>query len=97
MFVSDRSFFNCIYLIDGSEPGEFQFIMSGQGNEELTKKHGPMRAGKDVIGMLNLNYMRISPLYDEHGEELVGSLLEQVVSMNPAGSMPEWLKVKMIV
>jgi len=39
MLVSNRSFFNCYYEIDGSEPGEYQFIVSGCGNEHLENKY----------------------------------------------------------
>jgi hypothetical protein len=33
VLVFNRSFFNCYYQIDGSEPGEYTFMVSGWGNE----------------------------------------------------------------
>ena len=35
IMISNRSFFNTYYHIDGCEPGEYQFIVSGLGNEKF--------------------------------------------------------------
>jgi hypothetical protein len=46
-----------------------------------------------VIGTLNLNYILVKPLIDEH-EDIIGTRIEQVISVNPNGSVPEWMKKK---
>lgn len=74
--ISNRSFFNCYYEIDGSEPGEYQFIVSGWGNEFLATKYAKM-AGKNVIGTVNINYIGIRP-YKNHYGEVVGTFVQQV-------------------
>ena len=65
--VRHRSFFNTYYHIDGSEPGEYQFIVSGLGNEDYAKKYERL-VGMDVLGMMNIYYMGVYPLIDENGE-----------------------------
>lgn len=62
--IKNRSFFNTYYHIDGREPGEYQFIVSGIGNEEFIKKH-KRKAKKDVIGHILLNYIGVRPIRDE--------------------------------
>ena len=37
--ITNRSFINCYYEIDGSEPGEYTFIISGLGNEFYEKRY----------------------------------------------------------
>lgn len=59
--ISNRSFFNTYYHIDGSEPGEYQFMVSGVGNEEFAKKHSRI-VGKDVIGTIHLNFIGVRPI-----------------------------------
>lgn len=67
LLVSNRSFFNCYYEIDGSEPGEYQFMASGWGNEHLELKYAKI-VGKDVVGTVNLNYISIKPVRNHFGE-----------------------------
>ena len=55
-------------------------------------KHGS-KAGKDTVGHLHLNYIGITPLYDEDG--MIGTQVYQVVSIDYRGSMPDWLRNKM--
>lgn len=50
--------------MDGCEPGEYQFIVSGLGNEEFIKKH-KRKAKKDVIGQIHLNYIGVRPIRDK--------------------------------
>ena len=88
--LSNRSFFNTYYHIDGCEPGEYQFIASGHGNEEFVRKHAAL-AGKDVIGEMNINYIGIRPARNYRGE-IYGTFLQQVQSINPAGMIMEWMK-----
>ena len=64
--IKNRSFFNTFYHIDGSEPGEYQFIVSGVGNEDVIKKYGHL-AGKDVIGCIQMNYWSVTPARDHRG------------------------------
>ena len=91
--ISNRSFFNCYYEIDGSEPGEYQFIVSGWGNEFLEHKYAKL-AGKNVIGTININYLGIRPYKNSYGE-VVGTHIQQVQSINPNGSLPDMIKSKM--
>lgn len=90
--ISNRSFFNCYYEIDGSEPGEYQFIVSGWGNDFLANKYAKL-AGKNVIGTVNINYIGIRP-YKNHYGDIVGTYVQQVQSINPNGSLPDMLKSK---
>lgn len=90
--LSNRSFFNTYYHVDGCEPGEYQFITSGHGNEDFVRKHAAC-AGKDVIGEMNINYIGIRPARNFRGE-IYGTFLQQVQSINPAGMIMEWMKTK---
>ncbi len=74
--LSNRSFFNTYYHIDGCEPGEYQFVISGHGNEEFVRKHAAC-AGKDVVGEMNINYIGIRPARNYRGE-IYGTFLQQV-------------------
>ena len=65
--ITNRSFYNCYYEIDGSEPGEYIFIVSGWGNEFYQNKYAKM-AGRDVIGITNLNYFSIKPFKNHYGD-----------------------------
>ena len=46
--------------------------------------------------MVNLNYMGIKPIRNQHGD-ILGTHLQQVQSINPNGSLPEWYKKKKAV
>ena len=53
-------------------------------------------AGKDVIGDMHINYIGIIPLVDTEDEEVVvGTQIQQVLSVDARGSMPDWVKNKM--
>lgn len=73
LLVSNRSFFNTQYHIDGSEPGEYQFIVSGLGNQAYAKKHIKL-CKSDVIGTVNMNYLGIKPIFDRDGD-IVGTFV----------------------
>ena len=90
--VSNRSFFNTYYYIDGCEPGEFQFIVSGRGNEHFAEKH--MRsAGRDVVGLMHLNMHNIKPIRNKDFE-VIGTFVQQVQRVDLGGSIPDWYKKK---
>lgn len=74
--MSNRSFFNTYYHIDGAEPGEYQFIVSGKGNDEFEKKYKE-RIRRDVLGRVNINYLGIKPIRNQHGD-ILGTHLQQV-------------------
>jgi len=59
--INNRSFFNTYYHIDGCEPGEYQFIISGRGNEAFAKKHARI-ANRDVIGIIDINLFSVRPI-----------------------------------
>jgi hypothetical protein len=61
IMISNRSFFNTYYHIDGCEPGEYQFIVSGRGNEHFVEKHSRL-AGRDVVGIVDMNYIGVRPI-----------------------------------
>lgn len=90
--MSNRTFFNCYYEIDGSEPGEYQFMASGWGNEKIEQKYARL-AAKDVIGTVNINYIGIKPVRNHYGE-VTGTHLTQVQSVNMNGSLPDMYQSK---
>lgn len=59
--INNRSFFNAYYQIDGCETGEYQFIVSGVGNEAFAKKHARL-ANRDVIGLIHINFIGVRPI-----------------------------------
>ena len=90
--ISNRSFFNTYYHIDGSEPGEYQFIVSGRGNEEFARKHARV-AGKDVIGIVLLNFIGVRPIRNSD-YDVIGTFVQQVQRVDLGGSIPDWYKKK---
>ena len=64
--VISRSFFVTMYHIEGEEPGEYQFIMSGRGNEDYARRHENLTA-KTIVAMMHINYIGIKPLIDDEG------------------------------
>ena len=72
----ERSFYNTYYEIDGSEPGEYQFMASGLGNTHIQKKFATL-SKNHVIGMMHLNYIAIKPVIGAHGST-VGTHLTQI-------------------
>ena len=74
--ISTRSFFNTYYHIDGCEPGEYQHIASGRGNEEFIEKHKRL-AGRDVIGNILINFISVRPVRNKE-YQIVGTFIQQV-------------------
>ena len=72
--ITNRSFFNTYYHIDGAEPGEYQFIVSGLGNEKFAIKHARV-AKKDVIGRVDLNFIGVRPLRNKEFD-IVGTSVQ---------------------
>jgi len=91
--MRNRSFYNTYYEIDGSEPGEYTFIVSGWGNEPFQQKYKKI-SRKDVVGVINLNYYNIRPVRNHYGD-IVGTHVQQVQSVNLNGSIPDMYKSKM--
>lgn len=89
----NRSFFNCYYEIEGSEPGEYIFVSSGWGNEQWAQRFKRVTK-RDVVGTLNLNYYSIRPVKNHYGD-VIGTQLQQVNSINLGGSIPDMFKSKM--
>lgn len=90
--INNRSFFNTYYHIDGCEAGEYQFIVSGVGNEEFVKKH-KRKANRNVIGLIHVNYIGVRPIRNSDFE-IVGSFVQQVQRIDLGGSIPNWYKKK---
>ena len=90
--ISNRSFFNTYYHIDGAEPGEYQFIVSGVGNEDFAQKHANL-VKKDVVGRIELNFINIRPLRNQDFD-IVGTFVQQVMRVDFGGSIPNWYKKK---
>ena len=90
--IKNRSFFNTYYHIDGCEPGEYQFIVSGKGNEEFAKKHASI-AGSDVVGIIDINFIGVRPIRN-NDNEVVGTFVQQVQRVDLGGSIPDWYKKK---
>ena len=90
--INNRSFFNTYYHIDGCEPGEYQFIVSGQGNEKFAKKHARV-AGRDVIGRIDINFIGVRPIRNKD-YEVVGTFVQQVQRVDLGGSIPDWYRKK---
>lgn len=74
LLITNRSFFNTQYHIEGSEPGEYQFIVSGIGNDQYAKKHSKV-CKSDVVGLFNMNYLGIKPIKDSYGD-IVGTFVQ---------------------
>ena len=74
--ITNRSFFNTYYHIEGAEAGEYQFLVSGLGNEELAKKHARV-AGKDVVGLIYINFISVRPIRNKDFE-VIGTFVQQV-------------------
>lgn len=74
--ITNRAFFNTTYLIEGSEPGEFTYIVSSLGNRAFETKHAD-KVRSDVLGKINMNYLGIRPLKDPFGD-VVGTQVQQV-------------------
>lgn len=92
VMISNRSFFNTYYHIDGCEPGEYQFIVSGIGNEEFVKKHTKI-IGRDVVGIVNLNFIGVRPIRNKDFD-VVGTFVQQVQRVDLGGSIPDWYRKK---
>jgi hypothetical protein len=43
----------------------------------------------------DLNFWRLQPWYDETGK-LIGSKVQQVCSVDPCGSFPDWIKTLIV-
>ena len=71
--IYNRSFFNTYYNIEGCEPGEYQFIVSGVGNEEFAKKHAK-KCGRDVVGVVLINFIGVRPIKNSSGD-IIGTFL----------------------
>ena len=71
--IKNRSFFNTYYHIDGCEPGEYQFIVSGIGNEKFAKKHASI-AGSDVVGIIDINFIGVRPILN-NDNEVIGTFV----------------------
>ena len=69
----NRSFFTTDYHIEGAEPGEYQFIMSGRGNDDYAKRHEDL-VGKTIVGLVDINYIGVRPLTDDDGD-IVGTVV----------------------
>ena len=74
IMISNRSFFNTYYHIDGCEPGEYQFIVSGRGNERFAAKHAGV-AGRDVIGQILINFISVRPIRNKDFD-VVGTFVQ---------------------
>ena len=71
--INNRSFYNTYYHIDGCEPGEYQFIVSGVGNEKFAQRHSRI-AGKDVVGIILINFIGVRPIRN-NDYEIVGTFV----------------------
>ena len=67
-------------------------MVSGKGNDEFEKKYKD-RIRRDVLGRVNINYLGIKPIRDKHGD-VIGTHIQQVQSIDPRGSLPDWIKKK---
>ena len=74
IMISNRSFFNTYYHIDGCEPGEYQFIVSGRGNEHFAAKHSRL-AGRDVVGIVHINCIGVRPIRNKNFE-VIGTFVQ---------------------
>ena len=74
--INNRSFFNTYYHIDGCEPGEYQFIVSGLGNQAYAQKHSRI-VGRDVLGTVNINFIGVRPIRNKDFD-VIGTFVQQV-------------------
>ena len=92
VMVYDRSLINTAYQTQVGDT--HYFITSSQGNEHLVEKYAD-RLGSDVIATLALNAIIMKPKLDSC-DELCGTELIQVYSMNPNGSLPSVVTGKLM-
>ena len=90
--VWDRSIINTAYQTQVGDT--HYFITSSEGNEALNAKYAD-RLGSDVIAQLNINAIIMKPKLDSC-DELIGTELIQVYSMNPNGSLPSMVTSKLM-
>ena len=90
--INNRSFFNTYYHIDGCEPGEYQFIVSGLGNQAYAQKHSRI-VGRDVLGTVNINFIGVRPIRNKDFD-VIGTFVQQVQRVDLGGSIPDWYKRK---
>lgn len=90
--INNRSFINTYYQIEGCEPGEYQFISSGLGNEELVKKHAKL-VGRDVLGFVNINFIGVRPIHNKDFD-VIGTFVQQVMRVDLCGKIPDWYRKK---
>ena len=86
MIMSNRSLIACIYQADMADGWKAVFT-SSQGNEAQTAAHAEA-IGSDVIANNIINFVAYKP-YDG------GMELKSVLAMDPAGSIPGFIKSKM--
>ena len=86
LVISNRSIVTCFYEIE-KEDGTKIIMHSSRGNEEIVAANAA-KIGKDVVGNMAITYMSWKPY--EGGIEL-----QNIVMMDPAGSIPDFLKKKM--
>ena len=75
--LRNRSFFSCYYHIDGCEPGEYQFIVSSLGCEEMALKHEKM-AGSDVLGNIRMVHIGVQPIRNKEDGTIIGSKITRL-------------------
>ncbi len=92
MFVSARTIVTTTYRYTEGE--HHYFILSSRGNAHLEEAQKP-NIGSDVIGTLVVNLFRITPKKDSC-DEVCGTDLVQVYSMNPNGTLPSMLVDQLI-
>ena len=86
LVISNRSIVTCFYEAE-KEDGTKIIMHSSRGNEEIAAANAA-KIGKDVIGNNEITYMSWKPY--EGGIEL-----QNLTMMDPAGSIPDFLKKKM--
>ena len=90
--VYDRSLINTAYQAQVGDT--HYFITSSQGNESLNQKYAD-RIGSDVLASLTINSIIMKPKLDSC-DEICGTELIQVYSMNPNGSLPSMVTNKLM-
>ena len=86
VMISNRSIVTCFYDAE-KEDGTKIKMHSSRGNDEIARANAA-KIGKDVIGNMGITYMSWKPY--EGGIEL-----QNLVEMDPAGSIPGFIKTKM--
>ena len=85
MMVSNRASIGVVYLIDGPDGSHIQ-VTTTRGCESIVEANQAL-IGEDVVSNTPVSYMKLTNCADGSGV-----MVEQIVCVDPAGDLPDWVK-----